>query len=180
MKIKTLIIACIGMLLACSANAEFYVSGGVGIAKNTGSTSKYGLKGDYNTSAIYSGAVGYDLPIVDIIRVEAEYLHNRTKIKKGLGYVNMNALMANGYVDIPFILPLITPYIGAGIGYAHLESDNVMPLQFMLGLDGEVFVIPVVASLEYRFLQSNRSAKSANVKNKFYTHLLMLKLRYEF
>lgn len=180
MKIKTLAVACLGVLMACSAHAGFYISGGAGIAKNTASTVKDAIKGDYQTSAVYDAAVGYDLPIVDIIRVEAEYLHNRTKIKKGLGYVNMNAAIANAYVDIPFILPLITPYVGAGIGYARLEDSNVLPMQFMIGLDAEIFVIPVVGSVEYRYLQSNRSAKSANEKNKFYSHILMAKVRYEF
>ena len=180
MKIKTLIFAFLGVLLACSAHAEFYISGAAGIAKNTGSTTKNLLKGDYQTSAIYSAAVGYDLPFIDIIRIEGEYFHNRTKIKKGLGYVNMDAAMANAYVDIPFVLPLLTPYIGGGIGYGRFESDNVMPMQLMLGIDAEIFVIPVIGSFEYRYLQSNRSAKSANERNKFYSHILMAKLRYEF
>lgn len=180
MKIKTLIFAFLGVVLACSAQAGFYVSGGAGVAKNTGSTTKTILKGDYRNSMVYSGAVGYDLPFIDIIRVEGEYLHNRTKIKKGLGYVNLDAAMANGYVDIPFILPLLTPYVGAGLGYGRFENSNVMPMQFMLGMDAEIFVIPVVGSLEYRYLQTNRSAKSANERNKFYSHILMAKLRYEF
>ena len=180
MKIKTLIFACLGLLLACSAHAEFYISGGAGLAKNTGSTVKSVAKADYQTSMLYSVAVGYDLPFVDIIRIEGEYLHNRTKIKKGLGYVNMDAAMANGYVDIPFILPLLTPYVGAGIGYGRLENSNVMPMQLMLGMDAEIFVIPVVGSIEYRYLQTNRPAKSAGERNKFYSHVLMLKLRYEF
>ena len=180
MKIKTLIYAFLGVLLACSAQAGLYVSGGVGIAKNTGSTVKNITKGDYQTSAVYSAAVGYDLPFIDIIRVEGEYLHNRAKIRKGLGYINMDTLTANAYIDIPFILPLLTPYIGGGIGYGRLENDNVMPMQLMLGMDAEIFVIPVVGSLEYRYMQTNRPAKSANEKNKFYNHILMAKVRYEF
>ncbi len=180
MKIKTLIFAFFGVSLAFAANAEFYVSGAAGIAKNTGSTNKNFIKGDYDTSTVYSLAVGYDLPFIDIVRVEGEYLHNRMKIEKGLGKINMDALMANAYVDVPFILPLITPYVGAGLGYARLESDNVMPLQFMLGLDAEVFVVPVIASVEYRYLQSNRASNEAFEKNKYYNHILMMKLRYEF
>ena len=89
-------------------------------------------------------------------------------------------LTTNAYVDIPFVLPLLTPYIGGGIGYGRFESDNVMPMQLMLGIDAEIFVIPVIGSFEYRYLQSNRSAKSANERNKFYSHILMAKLRYEF
>lgn len=180
MKIKTFILALLGIVFAFTAQAEFYVSAGLGAAKNTGSTTKNITKADYDSSAVYSVAFGYDLPFIDIIRIEGEYLHNRVEIKKGLGYVNMDAVMANAYVDIPFILPLLTPYVGAGLGYGRLENDNVLPMQFMLGVDAEIFVIPVIGSVEYRYLQSNRSANSANEKNKYYSHILMAKLRYEF
>lgn len=180
MKIKTLCIALVGMLLSFSANAEFYVSAGAAVVKNTASATKNLYKADYDTSAAYSVAVGYDLPFVDIVRVEGEYFHNRAEIKKGLGHINMDALMANAYVDIPFILPLITPYAGAGIGYGRFENSNVMPLQLMLGLDAEIFVVPVIGSVEYRFMQANRGAKDAKSKEKYYSHMLMAKLRYEF
>ena len=181
MKIKTLIIACLGVLMACSAHADFYVSGGFGWAENTGSTTVKGVvKGDYNSSRVYSGAVGYKLPFIDIVRIEGEYFHNRTKVKKGLGYVNINTAMANGYVTIPSFIPLISPYVGAGIGYGRLEKDDIMPMQFMLGLDADIFAIPVVGSLEYRYLQSNRAAKKGDEKNKYYSHMIMAKIRYEF
>ena len=180
MKIKTLLLALIGITLAYSAQAEFYVSAGMGAVKNTASVLKNAYKANYDTSTAYSFSVGYDLPFIDIVRIEGEYFHNRAEIKKGLGRINMDALMANAYVDIPFVLPLITPYAGAGLGYGRFENSNVMPLQFMLGLDAEIFVIPVIASAEYRFLQANREAKDANSKEKYYTHMIMGKLRYEF
>ncbi|MBE6449522.1 MAG: hypothetical protein E7013_02345 [Alphaproteobacteria bacterium] len=180
MKFKTLLLACLSLFLTFSAHAEFYVSAGAAISKNTASATKNLYKADYDTSAVYSVAFGYDLPFIDIVRVEAEYLHNRAQIKKGLGYVNLDALMANAYVDIPFVLPLITPYAGAGIGYGRFETSNVLPMQLMLGFDAEIFVIPVIGSVEYRFMQTNRPAKDANSKEKYYSHMLMAKLRYEF
>ncbi len=180
MRLKTLLIACLCMMLTVPAMAEFYGSVGAGIVKNTGSILKNSSKEDMKTSMAYSMAFGYDLPFIDIVRVEGEFLHNRSKIKNGMGFINMDALMGNAYVDIPFILPLLTPYVGAGIGYGRLENSNAMPMQLMLGMDGEIFVIPMIASLEYRYLQANRSAKSANEKDKYYAHMLMLKLRYEF
>ena len=180
MKIKTFVLAFVGIVTAFCAHAEFYVSAGLAAVKNTASVTKKLYKADYDTSTAYSVAVGYDLPFVDIVRIEGEYFHNRAEIKKGLGHINMDALMANAYVDIPFILPLITPYAGAGVGYGRFENSNVMPLQLMLGLDAEIFVIPVIGSVEYRFMQANREAKNAKSREKYYSHMLMAKLRYEF
>ena len=180
MKLKTLLLALLAFGITFSARAEFYVSGGIAVVKNTAAAQKDMYKADYDSSTAYSVAFGYDLPFVDIVRVEGEYFHNRTQIKDGLGHINMDALMANAYVDIPFVMPLITPYAGAGIGYGRFETSNVMPLQFMLGLDAEIFVIPVIGSVEYRFMQANREAKSATSKEKYYSHMLMAKLRYEF
>ena len=180
MKLKTFLLALIGVFVAFSAQAEFYVSAGVAAVKNTASASKNLLKADYDSSVAYSVAFGYDLPFLDIVRIEGEYFHNRAQIKNGLGHINMDALMANAYVDIPFVMPLITPYAGAGVGYGRFENNNVMPVQFMLGLDAEIFVIPVIGSVEYRFMQANREAKSAHSREKYYSHMLMAKLRYEF
>lgn len=180
MKLKILMLAVVGVMLSVCARAEFYISAGLGAAKNTGNVTKTIVNKDYETSPIYSLAVGYDLPFVDIVRVEGEYLHNRAKLKNGLGYVNFDAAMANGYVDIPFVLPLITPYVGAGIGVARMENSTVMPYQLMLGLDGEIFVLPIVGSLEYRYLKTNKEASSAQEKDKYYNHVLMAKIRYEF
>ena len=180
MKLKTFLFALLAFGIAFSARAEFYVSAGIAAVKNTASALKKGYEADYNSSTAYSVAFGYDLPFVDIVRIEGEYFHNRAQIKDGLGHINMDALMANAYVDIPFVMPLITPYVGGGIGYGRFESSNVMPLQFMLGLDAEIFVIPVIASAEYRFTQANREARTTTSKEKYYSHMLMAKLRYEF
>ena len=180
MKLKTLFLALLAVFVAFSAQAEFYVSGGMAKLKNAASALRDGHKADYHSSVGYSLAFGYDLPFIDIMRIEAEYFHNRTEIEKGLGYINIDALMANAYVDIPFVLPLITPYAGAGIGYGFFEHSHVMPYQFMLGLDAEIFVIPLIASAEYRFMQTNREAQSGASKEKYYSHMLMAKLRYEF
>ena len=180
MKIKVLCLALLGLLLSVPAMAEFYVSGGLGMVKNTGDIHKNLAKASYKNAAVYSAAFGYDLPFIDLVRIEGELLHNRAKITHGKGNVDLNALMANAYVDIPLMLPMITPYVGAGIGYGRLENTHVMPMQVMLGVDAEVFVIPVVASAEYRFLQTNTEAKKANERDNYYAHIFMLKLRYEF
>lgn len=177
---KTGLLVMVCALIAIPASAEFYASVGLGATYNRGSIIRDGHKDDYDTSASYSLAVGYDLPIIDLVRIEAEYLHNRSDIDNAGGAVSMNALMANGYVDIPFPIPLLTPYVGAGIGYARLESDNVAAFQGMIGVDAEIFVLPIIGSLEYRYMETNRPAKRLHETDKYYAHTIMAKIRYEF
>ena len=69
MKIKILFLALIGFMMAVPAMADFYVSGAMGMAKNTGDIHKNFAKQKYKTSSVYSVAFGYDLPFVDIVRV---------------------------------------------------------------------------------------------------------------
>lgn len=177
-KTGLLVLAC--AFMAEPASAEFYVSAGLGATYNRGSIIRDSHKDDYDTSASYSLAVGYDLPIIDLVRIEAEYLHNRSDVDDAGGAVSMNAFMANGYVDIPLPLPLLTPYVGAGIGYARLESDNVMAYQGIIGVDAEIFVLPIIGSLEYRYMETNRPAKRLHETDKYYAHTIMAKIRYEF
>lgn len=180
MKIKALLFVLLGFMLATPAMAEFYVSGGVGVVKNTGDIHKGLSKEDYHNSPIYSLAFGYDLPIVNAFRAEGEILHNRAKISGGKGYVDLNALMANAYLDITLFPGILTPYVGVGLGYGRLESTHVLPMQLMLGVDvADISPLPITASAEYRFLKTNTEAKKATERDNYYGHVLMLKLRYE-
>ena len=167
------------LLFGTAAQAEFYVSAGAGKTFNTGTAWRNGEKSDFDNSHTYSVAVGYDLPFIDIIRVEGEYLHNRAKIEHG-GKATYDGVMANGYVDIPFPVPLFTPYVGIGLGPGRYEGEYVLGYQGMVGIDAEVFVVPLVASLEYRYMQTNRHGERHDETYKFYAHTVMMKLRYEF
>ena len=181
MKIKALFLCLLGLILAMPVLADFYVAGGVGIVKNTGDIHKGISKEDYKNSPIYSLAFGYDLPIVNAFRAEGEFFHNRAKISGGKGFIDLDALMANAYLDITLFPGIITPYIGAGIGYGRLESTHVMPMQLMLGMDiADISPLPITASAEYRYLKTNTEAKKAHERDNYYGHILMLKLRYEF
>lgn len=177
---KITILSVLSLLLVSLVQAEFYVSAGLGSLHNTGSSIKNGFESDYDQSLMYSLAVGYDLPFLDIARVEAEYLHNRAKIESGTGKVTYDGLMVNGYLDIPFPVPLLTPYVGVGVGPGRFEGENLMSYQGIIGIDAEVFVVPVIGSLEYRYMKTNQDSKRANESYKFYAHAVMLKLRYEF
>ncbi len=169
----------LSLLFGTSAQAEFYASVGAGRTVNTGTAWQNGKKSDIDNSNMYSLAVGYDLPFIDLVRVEGEYLHNRADIKRG-GKATFDGVMANGYVDIPFPFPLITPYAGIGLGAGRYEGKYVLGYQGMIGVDAEVFVIPVIAGLEYRYMETNRHGERNDETYKFYAHTVMLKLRYEF
>lgn len=179
-RLKMMCLGLLGAALCSPAMAGTYLSVGVGPTYNDGSAYRHGLKSDYDTSAMYSVAVGYELPVFDLLRVEGEYLHNRAELSKNLGKTTLDAAMANAYVNIPFPVPLLTPYVGAGIGYARFESSNRIAYQGMIGLDAEIFVIPVVGSLEYRYTELNSPATRQDEKYKYYGHTIMAKVRYEF
>ncbi len=180
MKVKFIALFLVGcFFFNTEASAEFYVSAGVGKTFNSGSAWSHGQKSDIKNSNMYSLAVGYDLPFIDILRVEGEYLHNRAQVGS-IGKTTYDGLMLNGYLDIPFPVPLFTPYAGVGFGPGRYEGKYVLGYQAMLGVDAEVFVIPLVASLEYRYTRTNRHGERNNEVYKFYAHTIMMKLRYEF
>ena len=165
----------LSLLFSFSAKAEFYASTGLGFSKSNGSINSHGLK----DSEIYSFAFGWQTPFWDVLRIEGEYLHNRPT-SKNKGKLSMDGLMGNGYVSIPSLIPFITPYVGAGVGVSNLQDDKALMYQGMLGIDASIFSIPVVGSLEYRYLKANSSVKDNHLKYKYDSHSLMLKLRYEF
>ena len=165
----------LSLLFSFSAKAEFYATAGLGFSKSNGSVNTHDLK----DSEIYSVGFGWQTPFWDVLRLEGEYLHNRPSVKNA-GKVSMDGLMGNGYVSVPFLVPFITPYVGAGGGVSNLQDDKVLMYQGMLGLDADVFAIPVIASVEYRYLKANRSVKDDHLKYKYDSHSLLLKLRYEF
>lgn len=178
--LKMMLLVCVAILMAVPAFAEIYVSGAVGGTKNTGSGEKNGVRADYSDSFTYTLAVGYDFPMVDLLRMEAEYLHNRAKVNRDIGKTNINSLMINGYMDIPVPLPIITPYVGVGIGPSRYEKDTLFSYQGMIGMDAEIFVIPMIASIEYRYTGFDNKSKSDGGEYKSYLHSLFLKLRYNF
>lgn len=176
MKKHVLALLGLGLLASVSAQAEFYASAGLGLAKSNGSVNTHDLK----SSDVYNVAFGWQTPFWDVLRVEGEYLHNRVSAKS-TGKVTMDALMGNAYVSVPVMVPFITPYLGAGMGISNLQSDRVFMYQGMLGLDADIFsVTGLIASAEYRYTKANRSVNDDHLKYKYDNHALMLKLRYEF
>ena len=167
-------------LISSAAHADFYGSFGVGAAFNNGSVLKNNSRSSYDDSGAYSFAVGYQLPLaLTDVRVEGEYLRIHPDIKDG-GHSNMDALMANAYVNIPLV-PVIDPYVGLGLCYARFEHENTPAMQFMLGADYELpITLPITVGAEYRFFKVNEHGGNRGETAKFNTHALMLKARYHF
>jgi opacity protein-like surface antigen len=84
-----------------------------------------GYKSGYNAG----GRLGYQS---NPLRYELEYTYLKANAKKFdvnyvqqtnvTGYTSGNLLMANVYYDFPDMLPSISPYLGAGIGYAYIQA----------------------------------------------------------
>ena len=179
-KIITLLFAMFVLCQAQTAQAEFYASAGVGYTHNTGKATRGNIQAKVDDSMLYSLAAGYQLPALDLVRLEAEYMHNHADLKAKIGNLNMDALMANGYVRIPVPLLLLEPYAGLGLGVMRLNQEFGMLYQGMLGIEADIFTLPMVADLEYRYSQGNRSVSHQAKTLKYYAHTLLLKLRWLF
>lgn len=161
---------------ALSARAGMYVSAGIGYAKNKGDVKFSNVKEDYKSSSAYSIALGYDLPVVPL-RFEGEFFSNSAKVEHTKKHVRYNALMGNAYLNLPF--PIVSPYVGAGVGYVRLKGDNVSAWQGMVGVETNIPLVPLKGGLEYRYISSDE-AKKSGVDYEYKTHVIMAKIRLEF
>lgn len=83
----------------------------------------------YNSGYNAGGRIGFQ---GGIMRYELEYTYLHDSLKHfsvnnvrqmGVtGYSSASLGMANVYVDFPEMLPAISPYLGMGIGYAHIQA----------------------------------------------------------
>lgn len=169
----------IGFITATTVQAQYYGQLGIGASLNDGSTTTNGIRSKYKNTPAYSFATGYELPLtLTNVRLEGEYLRIRPNAKYGSNS-SFDGLMANGYAEVPLI-PVIDPYIGAGIGMTRFDHNNSLALQGMMGLEYELPFIPLTIGGEYRYLKVNESGgKQANI-SKFHSNIFMLKLRYAF
>ncbi|MCB1537933.1 MAG: porin family protein [Rhodospirillales bacterium] len=177
-----------------------YISGSAGWnhtqdQKITGA-SKSNLKEGYGLS----GAVGYDYG--NNVRTEIELSYRSNKVD-GLsdntgpfaspgGKVTATAVMANAYYDIPTATP-VTPYIGAGIGIAHVKTDNYSTAGTIIsdgkdnafayqGILGADYALESDLSLfgEYRYFSTEKVNMGYGNKGTYHNHALMAGLKYSF
>ncbi|MDP3267577.1 MAG: outer membrane beta-barrel protein [Legionella sp.] len=107
-----------------------------------------GYRGGYNAG----GRIGYQS---NPIRYELEYTYmNSDTTQFDIGFVpqlgvsgdiTTNMLMANIYYDFPEMIPAIFPFLGVGIGYAHVEAELNS-----LGPNGVTFFNPTTNSFAYQ------------------------------
>ncbi len=153
----------LGLMILCatvSANAGVYVQGGMGI----------GIDSDRSISA----AVGYEFDFLVKPRAEIEYLYTRAHYDGHKS--DLNAAFANAYLTIPFV-PLVDPYVGAGIGRARLNHDDSAVAQGIAGLEFELPVLPLSIGAEYRYL---KLFDKTNSSKKYDDNLFLVKLKYAF
>lgn len=139
-----------------------------------------GFSATMKSSAGFAVAAGYKL---SMFRLEAEgqYYKNdiqglaieATEISTAGSKKNLN-FFANAYIDVPFPFPLIKPYIGAGLGvakvdinqlselsswqqanYEYADSESLFGYQLMLGLEISLFdTLTVYGGMRYQDFDS--------------------------
>lgn len=128
----------------------------------------------------YGAILGMDIPL---FRIELEYnFLDSDKFETNLG-------MVNGYFKIP--TPVLKPYIGAGIGTTfsgkykptslpHINIDNAMAYQGMLGITLDLPVIPFNIDIEGRVLYAPNAFKITRNDTDILQYDGRIKLRYVF
>ncbi len=162
-----------------SAQADFYAGIGAGASLNNGSVTHQDIVSDYKNTPIYSIAGGYELPLPILdIRGEVEYLRIRPNAKYGEDS-KFDGVFLNGCADIPFV-PVIDPYVGAGIGYTRFDHKNSTAWQGIAGVEYGIPVLPVTLAGEYRYMKVTEAGGKWDSKSKFNTNIFMIKARYSF
>jgi opacity protein-like surface antigen len=168
------------LLCATLARADgIYIgaSAGYTIMESVDSTGAIGGTTEIEAKDGYAvrGAIGYEFTP---FRAEIELGYNENEVdtlggavltnRSATGDVKVGAAMLNGYFDIPLSLLWLRPYVGAGLGYARAELENVAGLgfttiddddttfayQFIGGIAFEI-VKPIVAFGEYRYFATS-------------------------
>jgi opacity protein-like surface antigen len=149
------------------ASGGYTIMESVDSAGALGGTTEIEAKDGY----VVRGAIGYEFKP---FRAEIELGYGENEVdtlssavltnRSATGDVKVGAAMVNGYFDIPLSLLWLRPYVGAGIGYARADFDNVAGLgfaaiddddtafayQFIGGIAFEILK-PIVAFGEYRY-----------------------------
>ena len=206
MRIILLSAALLASGLACAATPVdgWYtgVFGGYTYLPNNVSNTTLGVlrnNSSYKDAYNLGARVGYQS---NPMRYEAEY----TYLNANTNYFNVNnilqtgvsgtatgnLIMANIYYDCPEMLPSVAPYLGAGIGYANLQtilnstgpngatffkaSDNEFAYQATLGLTYN-FAENYAANLGYRYALTNSASNFGKV---FQAHIANAGVMYRF
>lgn len=183
MKIKSLgiLTAATVMLSAGAANANFlfdiYAGGTYGIGGYT-----VFADDDHQSysSQSYGAVLGMDIPL---FRFELEYNY------LDADELTMNMGLINAYFKFP--VPVVKPYIGVGIGSTfsskyepsaapHIDIDDTMVYQGMLGVTFDIPVIPFNIDVEGRALYAPDLYTMGDLEPDVLQYEGRVKLRYVF
>ncbi|MBN9230458.1 MAG: hypothetical protein BGO90_14210 [Legionella sp. 40-6] len=166
--ISTALLSC-GMATAAPAIDGWYLSAFGGYSYFTSNLSLYRadvLLSDvrYRNGYNIGGRVGFQS---NPIRYEFEYTYlsanpdrlrvNYIRQPTVTGNINVNALMANIYIDFPEFLEAISPFVGVGIGYSFLNAniDSAGPLAVtFFNASDNAFTYQGTAGLTYNFSEN--------------------------
>lgn len=169
------------MLTAGVANANLLFDIYAGGTYGFGGYTLFTDDNDISQSAQSYGAIlGMDIPL---FRIELEY--NYLDSDK----IETNLAMANAYFKIP--TPVLKPYIGAGIGttfsgkytptnQAHIDIDDTMAYQGMLGITLDLPALPFNIDIEGRVLYAPNAFEIAAHDTDLLQYDGRVKLRYVF
>jgi len=162
--------------------ADFYIGGMAGVG---GQTMFADHKNSTDSSSVFGGIAGMDLPI---FRIEAEYDYFKS------ADMDTNAAMANLYAKIPSTI--ILPYIGGGIGMVfggdrEVTVDGVKTeysikstsaYQAMLGATIDILAVPLKFDVEGRVLYAPNvyTVTGTNIKPDMLEYNARVKVRFIF
>jgi len=181
------LMVCLSMVFAGSASAA-YMGIKAGYSQVDDTDLNYGSKiGDIDFDSGWVGGIALGTEI-DVFRVEAEFEYRnsdgeiRTIWGRGEETLETMSLLLNGYYDFPTDLGF-TPYIGAGIGIAehdmdNLDDDTVFAYQGTIGM-----TLPISDAMDfdaaYRYFATG-DPEFEGVDAEYDSHNITLGLRFKF
>jgi outer membrane protein OmpA-like peptidoglycan-associated protein len=191
-----------GSTLAAANDKGLYIGGAGGLNFLTEDSDLNAAEAEFEDfNWVVSGALGYALGNGLRLETEVGYrpndVDNITGVAGGSGDVDVLNWMFNALYDLDYWNLPVKPYVGAGIGIAHVDFDGVTPVagstindsdigfafQGIAGLSLDL-TENLAATLDYRHLRvpnvSFRTNGGTNVDSDYATNQIMIGLRYTF
>jgi outer membrane protein OmpA-like peptidoglycan-associated protein len=191
-----------GSTLAAANDKGLYIGGAGGLNFLTEDSDLNAVEAEFEDfNWAVSGALGYALGNGLRLETEVGYrpndVDNITGVAGGSGDVDVLNWMFNALYDLDYWNLPVKPYVGAGIGIAHVDFDGVTPVagstindsdigfafQGIAGLSLDL-TENLAATLDYRHLRvpnvSFRTNGGTNVDSDYATNQIMIGLRYTF
>ncbi len=191
-----------GSTLAAANDKGLYIGGAGGLNFLTEDSDLNAAEAEYEDfNWAVSGALGYALGNGLRLETEVGYrpndVDNITGVAGGSGDVDVLNWMFNALYDLDYWNLPVKPYVGAGIGIAHVDFDGVTPVAGSTINDSDIgfafqgiagvsldLTENLAATLDYRHLRvphvSFRTNGGTNVDSDYATNQIMIGLRYTF